>query len=161
VSRPADYLQQAERFFANREELPDWLREQHDAADRDLRPLMDDLAQEMRGRLEHRDGTPEAVAFGMAMAEAIRRRRKKECIHVALAGESPPPLIADLASGVISCQDCLPAVLAVMEEDRVEDSRCDVCDGEVPNNLFTPTAIQAGPFLVYANLCDDCAVWPK
>ena len=130
-----------------------WVRDQHDAAAAELRPLILGIAREMGASPFETGGTVKTVAFGMAVVESMVRRGKAEyrCPHSHT--RTPPPMIADLGVGMIACLPC--AEKYNLSPD--DDGKCDLCDA--PSVLFREFWLQLGPVLVHGDLCAECEPW--
>jgi len=130
-----------------------WVRDQHDAAAAELRPLILGIATEMGRQPFETGGTLRSVAFGMGVVMSMKSRGKPEyrCPHSHT--RTPPALIADLGNGMIACLPCAKEY----DLSTNEDGKCDLCDS--PSELFREFWLQLGPVLVHGDLCADCEPW--
>jgi hypothetical protein len=154
VAAPRDMVSAAEAMLASGVAGAEaWVRDQHDAAAAELRPLILGIATEMNSKPFETGGTVKSVAFGMSVVMSMIRRGKPEyrCPHSHT--RTPPPLIADLGNGMIACLLC--AKHYDLSPD--EDGKCDLCGA--PSVMFREFWLQLGPVLVHGDLCADCEPW--
>lgn len=150
---PAEMMDRAEEMVREgHDPAENWIRDQHEAAASELKPVVHEVAENLgKSPFEVEGGKVQHVAFGLAVFDAIKRRRKDErtCPHA--EGLTPRPLVIDLNLGIMACQECIGrwADLPVNQ-----DGHCDLC--EEPGIFFNEFWITIGPALIHGDACDTC-----
>lgn len=154
MAAPWELLDRAEEILAGGVESEEsWIKDQHDAAAAELRPLMEGVARE-KGKTEIESGpSPRAVAYKLSVLEAIHRRGRPEyrCPHSRTL--TPPPMIIDIGNGMVACVPCAKRYDLGVNDD----GKCDLC--ERPTVMFNEFWLEFGPALVHGDTCDDCKAW--
>jgi len=135
---------------------PTSLRDQVEAATRDVDRVRGDAAQVLRTVFPHRgwqektlsSTADEACAYVLA---AILDCARFTCEH--LRQEGPQPAFAQLPLRRLVCRRCIP----IMPMPPLEEAdRCDMC-GERGVTWFVPLQVARGPVLVLGDVCPACA----
>lgn len=158
MADPAECLETAEAVleeaaagaFADRQ----WLFDQHNAAGKEMRPMMEVVGKHLGGEIMEEEPSPRIVAVALAVSESITRRVNQGCEHS--HSETPPPLMVDLGPGFMTCQECAMNYVVVAAL-AIDDGRCDLCDRET--EYFHEFWVQLGPALVHGDICEECRKW--
>jgi hypothetical protein len=134
------------------DDLPVHLRDQHQAAEREMGDRFRDSAGELAER-GWRSGSfdPDSVLGILLLAMATRVH--ESCPHVRTGPVLGAATMVHLSLGWAACAACTPAYIA---RGVVDDGRCDICSEPAPGNRFTEHAFKAATVVFLANVGECC-----
>jgi hypothetical protein len=142
------------RHRRERRSIPTHIRDQYEAAEREVVEVMQGVAKDIGVEMEFAPnedpGDPTMTALIASIKEQLFTGQARSCGHTA----TPQPLFIAAWDNplVVRCQTCSFAQPGLTGDD---DVRCDSC-GNVDHTGIWPAQIALGPIVVFMGRCDDC-----